>query len=96
MARRERNKLNDSAGRKRAGQAGGRGNQRHAAANQVVDQSRKLLELAFQPVVLHQDILAIDVTVFLKAGGECQQIARGGGWWRTGGDEPDDRQRAAA
>jgi len=54
-------------GRARSRSAGGRGDQRHAATDQIGHQRWQLIVSSFQPVVLDRHVLAVDKTGFVEA-----------------------------
>ncbi len=54
-------------GRERSKGAAGRGDNGHAAADEVGHQRRQAVVLAAEPVVLHRHVLALDVAGFAEA-----------------------------
>src|SRR6516165_1493693 len=78
----------------RLGNRGGarRGNNGHAAADEVGHEQRHAIVLAVQPVVLHCHVLALEVAGFVEAFTERSGLARGVPS-RPAVDEADDRHR---
>jgi hypothetical protein len=87
-AEHDRDRRGRGFGRRRSGVAARRSDNGHTTANQVSHHHRQAIVLAFQPVVLHLRVLAIDVATFAKALAECRHIgSKGNG--RSAVDEPD-------
>src|SRR5262249_19599222 len=81
-----------SFGRKRRGWRARRGNNGHAAADEVGHKRRQAIVLATEQVVLHCDVLTFDVAGFVETLTERGHVAlRGLG--RSGIDEAHDRHR---
>src|SRR5215470_17326372 len=48
----------------------------HARTHEINHQRRKAIELAFEPMVLHRYVLALEVTAFVEALAECGSKGR--------------------
>src|SRR5262249_9691905 len=70
----------------------GRGDHGHAAADEIGDDRRHAIVLAFKPMVLHHHVLALDIAGLVKAFTERSGWARGI-LGRPAGDKTDDRDR---
>jgi hypothetical protein len=71
----DRNCRGGSFGRDRTGRVDGRGDHRHATADEISHQRRQAIVLAVQPVILDRHALALDIAGFGKAFAERGQIA---------------------
>ena len=87
----DRDRRGRSFGGKRSSVAGGRGDNGHATAHEIGHQRRQAIILALQPMVLHRDVLALDVAGFVEA------FAKRGGKGSASDDpaltKSDDRHR---
>jgi hypothetical protein len=94
-AKDDRDRRGRGLGRERRRVAAGRGNERHAAAHEVGHQLRQPIVSAAEPVILHGDILTIDIAGFPEACAERHGIGRSV-LGRPAVDECDDRHRGPA
>ena len=79
-------------GRERSGNAARRGDHGYLSADQISRQRRQAIVVAFQPVILDPDVLAVDGAGFVEAFAECDRVARRN-FGRPGVDKRDHRQR---
>jgi hypothetical protein len=90
-AKDDRDRRGRSFGRKR-GSIGERDDHGHATADEIGHERRQSIVLAIQPVVLNDDVLALDVPGVAKGFAERSGLAHGG-LGRPALDKAHDRHR---
>src|SRR5262245_13010608 len=88
----DRDRRGSSFGRKRSRGVAGRGDNVHAASDEVRHQRRQATVLSFKPMVLDRYVLTLDIAGVTEAGAERRRVSRHA-TGRTGVYDPDDRHR---